>query len=47
MDLVMMNYFDEELANNVAVHSLIIKFNFSLSTGNLDDALKIISNINK
>lgn len=47
MERLLMNYFDEVSANNEAIRNAIVKFSFSLSIGNLDDAYKTIRNINK
>ncbi len=42
-----MNYFEDESANDPDVKSAVIKFGFSLSLGNLDEAYKTIINIDK
>lgn len=47
MERLLMNYFDEKSADNEVVRNAIIKFSFNLSVGNLDDAYKTISSINK
>jgi hypothetical protein len=47
MKRLLMNYFDEKSAIDETIRKAIIKFSFSLSVGNLDEAYKTISSINK
>ncbi|XP_065211838.1 intraflagellar transport protein 140 homolog [Planococcus citri] len=42
---LLMNYFEEESADDDVLKNAIIKFSFNLSIGNLDDAFKTISTI--